>query len=127
MLDLVGLLDDEVDLHLQRLREGQVTGSALFLVELRLLEVELSEVQLEILAGEVGDRRDLVEQLTQAGGDEPLERFGLGLDEVRKRKDFGDVREVFALRSQRGRHDRIGQGHSELLEEGMEGRGHANG
>src|SRR5687768_11531976 len=61
VLDLVGLLDDEVDLYFQRAREGQVTGTAVFLVELRIFEVKLAEVELQVLAGEVGDRGDFVE------------------------------------------------------------------
>ena len=126
MLDLVGLLDDEVDLHLQRTREGEVAGAAVFLVELGLLEVVLAEVELQVLAGEVGDRGDFVEQLAQAGGDEPLEGFGLRLDQVRKREDLGDVREILTNRSQLKSAGGLGQSHSGLLEEGMVGRGHAN-
>ena len=131
VLDLVRLLDDEVDLDLQRLGVGQVPGAALLLAELRLLEVVVAEVQLEILAGEVGDRGDLVEQLAKAGLDEPIERIGLGLDQVREGENLRDVREILTARGQLKSAGGLGQGHSGLLEkgmvEGMEGRGHAKG
>jgi hypothetical protein len=126
VLDLVGLLDDQVDLDLERLREGQVAGAALLLAELGLLEVILAEMELKILAGEVGDRRDLVEKLAKPGLDEPAEGFGLGLDQIREGQNLGDVGETLTARSQLEAAGRLGQGHSVLLEEGMVGRGHAN-
>ena len=73
MLDLIGLLDDQVDLDLERLGVGEITSPTLVLVELRLLEVVLAKVQLEVLAGEIGDWGDLVEKLAKAGLDEPAE------------------------------------------------------
>ena len=91
VLDLVGLLDDQVDLDLERPRVRQVAGAALVLGELGLVEPELAEVELEVLTGEVGDRSDFVEELAEAAGDEPLEGFGLGLDQVREGEDLRNV------------------------------------
>ena len=82
-LDLAGLLDQELDVDVERPAEGQVLGPALLLGVLGLAELVVEELELHDLAGEVLDRADLVEQLAQALLDEPAERLELELDQVR--------------------------------------------
>ena len=89
-LDLAGLLDQELDVDVQRPGERQVLRPALLLGVLRVAELVVEELELHHLAGEVLDRADLVEQLPEALLDEPLERIELELDQVRDREDFGD-------------------------------------
>ena len=81
-LDLAGLLDQELDVDVQRLAERQVLGPALRLGVLGRAELVVEELELHDLAGEVLDRADLVEQLTQSLVDEPGERVELELDQV---------------------------------------------
>ena len=81
-LDLAGLLDEELDVDVQRLAERQVLRPALLLGVLGLTELVVEELELHDLAGEVLDRADLVEQLAQPLLDEPAERIQLELDEV---------------------------------------------
>src|SRR3954454_9270463 len=82
-LDLAGLLDQELDVDVQRSAEGEVLGPALLLGVLRRPELVVQELELHDLAREVLDRADLVEQVPQALVDEPLEGLELELDEVR--------------------------------------------
>ena len=82
-LDLAGLLDQELDLHVQRPAEGEVLGPALLLGVLRRPELVVQEPELHDLLREVLDRADLVEQVPEALLDEPLEGLELELDEVR--------------------------------------------
>ena len=82
-LDLAGLLDQELDVHVQRLAEGEVLGPALLLGVLGCPELVVQEAQLHHLLGEVLDRADLVEQVPQTLVDEPREGLELQLDEVR--------------------------------------------
>ena len=82
-LDLARLLDQELDVHVQRPAEREVLRPALLLGVLRGPELVVQELELHHLAGEVLDRADLVEQVPQALLDEPLERLELQLDEVR--------------------------------------------
>ena len=88
--DLTGLLVHELDARPQRLAEGEVARTALLFGVLRLAEFAGNEAQIEVLAGEVLDRRDLLEELAEAFFAEPFERVDLGLDQVRKRQDFGE-------------------------------------
>ena len=81
-LDLAGLLDQEFDVDVQRLAERQVLGPALLLGVLGLTELVVEELEFHDLAGEVLDRADLIEQLTQPLRHEPLERIELQFDEV---------------------------------------------
>ena len=66
LLDLAGLLDEQLDVHPQRRGEGHVALAALVLGVLRLAERVVAEAQLHAGAGEVRNRRDFVEQLAQA-------------------------------------------------------------
>ena len=81
-LDLAGLLDQELDVDVQRLAERQVLGAALLLGVLGRAELVVQELELHDLAGEVLDRADLVEQLAQPLVDEPGERIELEFDQV---------------------------------------------
>ena len=81
-LDLAGLLDQELDVDVERLAERQVLGAALLLGVLGGPELVVEELELHDLAGEVLDRTDLVEQLPQPLVDEPGEGIELQLDEV---------------------------------------------
>ncbi len=85
LLDLARLLDDELDVHAQRRREGSVALPALVLRVLRLAEAVVGEAQLQTVTCEVLDRRDLVEELAQTFCLESLVGVELDLDEVRKR------------------------------------------
>ena len=98
-LDLAGLLDEELDVDVQRPAERQVLRPALELVVLRRPELVVQELELHHLAGEVLDRADLVEQLPETLLDEPLERVELKLDQVRDREDFGNPGVARARRS----------------------------
>src|SRR4029077_371518 len=81
-LDLAGLLDEELDVHVERLAERQVLRPALLLGVLRLPELVIEELELHDLAGEVLDRADLVEQLAKSLLHEPGERIKLEFDEI---------------------------------------------
>ena len=81
-LDLARLLDQELDVDVERLAERQVLRPALLLGVLRIAELVVEELELHHLAGEVLDRADLVEQLAKPLLDEPAERVELELDQV---------------------------------------------
>ena len=81
-LDLAGLLDQELDIDVERLAEREVLGPALLLGVLGRAELVVEELELHHLAGEVLDRADLVEQLAQPLVHEPLERIELEFDQV---------------------------------------------
>ena len=76
-LDLAGLLDEKLDVDVERLAERQVLGPALLLGVLGCPELVVEELELHHLAGEVLDRADLVEQFPQPLLDEPGERIEL--------------------------------------------------
>ena len=82
-LDLAGLLDQELDVDVERLAERQVLGPALLLGVLGRAELVVEELELHDLAGEVLDRADLVEQFAKPLLDEPGERIELEFDQVR--------------------------------------------
>src|SRR5919204_530685 len=105
LLDLAGVLagpDGEPGVDPQRRGVGHVAIAALFLVELGLAELVVQEFELVVLAGVVGDRIDLFEQLTQTLALEPVERAELGLDQVGHRKQLRNVA-VSDARAVRGR------------------------
>ncbi len=81
-LDLAGLLDEQLDVDVERLGERQVLGAALLLGVLGLPELVVEELELHDLAGEVLDRADLVEQLAQPLLHEPAEGIQLQFDQV---------------------------------------------
>ena len=81
-LDLAGLLDEELDVDVERLAERQVLGPALLLGVLGRTELVVEELELHHLAGEVLDRADLIEQFAQSLVDEPGERIELEFDQV---------------------------------------------
>src|SRR6185436_7322030 len=81
-LDLAGLLDEELDIDVQRLAERQVLGPALLLGVLGRTELVVKELELHDLAGEILDRTDLVEQLAKPVLHEPVERIELEFDQV---------------------------------------------
>jgi hypothetical protein len=83
LLDLAGFFDAQLDAHAQRRREGRVTVATLGLVVLGLAEPVLAEAELHVLAGEVLDGRDLIEQLAQPKLQELVVRLARHLDEVR--------------------------------------------
>ena len=82
-LDLPRLLDQQLDLHVERAAEREVARPALELGVLRVAELVVQELELHHLAGEVPDRADLVEELPEPLLDEPRERPNLELDEIR--------------------------------------------
>ena len=82
-LDLAGLLDQELDVDVERLAERQVLRPALLLGVLGRAELVVEELELHHLAGEVLDRTDLVEQFAKPLLDEPGERIELEFDQVR--------------------------------------------
>src|SRR6185312_4725335 len=81
-LDLARLLDQELDVDVERLAERQVLRPTLLLGVLGRPELVVEELELHDLAGEVLDRADLVEQLAETLLDEPAERVELELDQV---------------------------------------------
>ena len=107
LLDLAGRLVDEHRLDEQRGGEGGVLVLALLLGELLFLEDVLAEMQLELF-GEVLDRRDLLQDLLQALGEEPVERSTLDAHEVGKRKRLVELGETdtVADRDERVRQER---------------------
>jgi hypothetical protein len=82
-LDLPRLLDQELDLDVERAAEREVARPALELGVLGVAELVVQELQLHHLGGEVPDRADLVEELPEPLFDEPRERADLELDEIR--------------------------------------------
>ena len=126
-LDLAGLLDQELDVDVERARVGEVLGPALQLAVLRRTELVVEELELHHLAGEVLDRADLVEQLAQALVDEPPERVELQLDQVRDRQDLGDPGVRIRARCWKARFDDVSAADSmnrSLTEERGKGRTH---
>ena len=121
---LAGLVDDELDLDVERAAEGQVTRAALELVVLGVAELVVVEVQLHGLAGEVLDGADLVEQVTQAALDEPVVRLALKLDQVGDGQDLWDPGVSFTLK-RHGRTPTIDfrHGHGALLASGRGDQG----
>ena len=104
-LDLAGLAVHELGGDEQRRRVGHVLVPALLLVRLDLVEPRVGEGQREV-AGEILDRRDLLENLVQAAGrrlglagapggaaDEPVEGIGLQGEKVRYFERFAELRE----------------------------------
>ena len=76
LLDLPGVLpclDVEAGVDPERGAEGHVALPALLLIELGHPELVVKEAQLVVLAGVVGDRVDLVEELPQPLATEPSE------------------------------------------------------
>src|SRR5205823_9756701 len=121
--DFSGLLVDELDPRPQRLAEGEITRAALLFGVLRLAELAAEESEIEVLAGEVLDRRDLLEQLAETLVAEPLEGIDLRLDQVRERQDLRQRGVVTTLALDRGCGSAVeGQGHvgpsSELMARG---------
>ncbi len=111
--DLTGLLVHELDARPQRLAKGEVARAALLFGVLGLAELAREEAQVEVLTGEVLDRRDLLEQLAKALIAEPFERIDLRLDEVGERQDLWERCVVATLALDRGRGGAVeGQGHS---------------
>src|SRR3954453_23630583 len=82
-LDLAGLLDQELDVDVQRLAERQVLRGALLLGVLGRTELVVDELELHDLTGEILDRADLIEQFAESLVDEPGERVELEFDQVR--------------------------------------------
>ena len=82
LLDLARLLDQEFDAHAHRRRVGALTVAALGLRVLGLLEVVLAEAEFHPATGEVLDRRDLVEELSQPLPQESLVRASGHVDQV---------------------------------------------
>ena len=118
-LDLAGLLDQELDVDVQRPAEREVLGPALELGVLGRSELVVQELELHHLAGEVLDRADLVEQLAQALVHEPLEGIELELDQVRNRQDLRDARIANAASGDGQAIRRLsGRQHESLLGEG---------
>ena len=107
LLDLPRRLVDEHRLDEQRGGEGGVLVLALLLGELLILEGVLPEMQLELL-GEVFDRRDFLEDLLQALGEEPVEGLPLDADQVGQRKGLLELGETdtVANRDERVRQER---------------------
>jgi hypothetical protein len=110
LLDLAGRLVDEHRLDEQRSGEGGVLVLALLLGELLILESVLPEMQLELL-GEVLDRRDFLEDLLQALGEEPVERLTLDADEVGERQRLVELGETDTIAN---RDERVRQEQSPL-------------
>src|SRR5450759_1034706 len=121
-LDLARLLDQELDVDVERLAEGLVPGSTFELRVLRVTELIVQVLELHHLAGEVLDRADLVEELPEAPLDEPGERSDLELDQVGDLallRDSG-IRDPAGPREGRGISDRQ---HEPLLDGGGRGEG----
>src|SRR5207244_734683 len=78
--DLAGLLVDELDPRPERLAVGEVLGAAFLFRVLGLAVLARDELQVEVLSGEVLDRRYLGEQLGKTLLAEPFEGNELGLD-----------------------------------------------
>src|SRR5256885_2115997 len=112
--DLAGLLVHELDASPKRLGEGEVFRAALLLGVLGFPEFARDELQIEVLPGEVLDRRDLGEQLAKALLAEPLKGLDLRLDQVRERQDLGQRREVTTGADRCG-HPVEGDGHGLTL------------
>jgi hypothetical protein len=121
-LDLAGLLDQELDVDVQRPAEGEVLGPALELGVLGRAELVVQEVELHHLAGEVLDRADLVEQLPEPLLHEPVERAQLKLDQVGDLEDLGDPRVSPSRRDRGGARGLSDRQHEPLLD-GGEGEG----
>ena len=73
----------KADGHVERRRKCRLALAALIFGVLRIVEVVALEGQLEATSREILDGRNLLEELLQAMGLEPLERVQLHLDQVR--------------------------------------------
>jgi hypothetical protein len=82
LLDLARLLDGEAGPDPKGGRVGRVPVPALLDGELGRAELVIEEPQLEVLSGIIGDRVDLVEELPEPFGPEPVERVELSRDEI---------------------------------------------
>ena len=87
LLDLAGLLDEQLDGDAQRRGVGALAVAALRLRVLGLLEVVVAEAQLHAATREVLDRRHLVEELAQPLAQEAVVRPSGHIDEVRHLHD----------------------------------------
>ena len=105
LLDLTGLRVHEARGDEQRARVGHVALAALVLGVLRRVEDVVGQLELE-LAGEVLDRRDVAHDLRDTLLEEPMERVGLDLDQVREVLDLPQLRkrETFTGRETSQRH-----------------------
>jgi hypothetical protein len=97
LLELAGGKDAQLHVHAQGRGVRHVAFTAFVFVVARLAELIVQKAQLHILAGEVRDRRDLVEQLAQPLFPKPLEAIDLGLDQRRHLDRVLDLREGEAL------------------------------
>jgi hypothetical protein len=93
--DLARLLVDEADRHRQRGLVGQVLLPALLDPDRRIAELVLAELDGE-RAGVILDRRDVVDRLSQALLQEPLERGLLDVDQVGKVEYVLETRKALA-------------------------------
>ena len=93
LLDLARHLVDEGGLDEQRLAVGDVAVTALLFRGLDVLELMLTEVELELL-GEVLDRGDFLEDLFEPLVQEPVERLPLDAHEIGKRQDLVELGET---------------------------------
>ena len=82
LLDLARVLDAQLDIDEEGRGEGHVAFAALLLVVLGLAELVLAKDEVHLGAGEVLDRRELIEQLAEALTLEPVEGIELELDEA---------------------------------------------
>src|SRR5213079_364726 len=104
LADLARLLVHEADGHRERRLVGEILLATLLDRELRLAELVGAELDGE-RAGVVLDRRDVVDRLSQALVQEPLERSLLDVDQI------GEVEDVLDLGkglTRAGRSDRGG-------------------
>ena len=90
LLNLPGFLHHQLRLDRQRLRIGHFPRLAFQRILLRLAEVMLPEVQLVLLAGVVGNRRNFRENLPQPFAPEPLVGLRLTQNEIRHLQHLGN-------------------------------------
>jgi hypothetical protein len=95
LANLARLLVDEADSHRERRLEGQVLLTALLDGDGGLTELVLAELDGE-RAGVVLDRRDVVDRLSQALVEEPVERGLLDVDQVGEIENVLEARKCFA-------------------------------
>ena len=91
LLDLSGLFHHQLRPHRQRLRIGHLPRLALQRTLLRRGETVFPEVQLVLLAGVVGDGRNLGENIFQSRTPKPFVGIGLTQNEVRNFQRLGDA------------------------------------
>ena len=111
LLGLVGLLAQQADRHTQLARVVEVALAALVRRLVRRDVAVVLEIQLHPVAGEIGDRRHLAEQLGQPHIQEPLVGVAQQLDQVGQLVRFRQARVVDRLRRRRRR----GENHGVLL------------